>query len=81
MPLKVTFASGKYIGKMTITTFIMLAAYITGVWTAYFQLLRWHGGEPNDDRGAQLLFMLSMLSWLIYPVYWITKLIYINEED
>lgn len=66
---------------MTILTIIVLAAYLAGVWVAYFQLLRWHGKKTSCIHEAQVLFMLSMLSWFIYPVYWMAWLIKCDREE
>ena len=57
------------------TIIIVLALYISGVWVAYFQLQRWHDEELEITNEVQVLFMLSMLSWIIYPVYGVTWLI------
>ena len=54
---------------------IVLALYISGVWVAYSQLQRWHNEELEVPNEVQILFMLSMLSWIIYPVYGVTWLI------
>lgn len=54
---------------------IVLALYISGVWVAYFQLQRWYNEELEVSNEVQVLFMLSMLSWIIYPVYGVTWLI------
>ena len=54
---------------MAMSTFITLAIYILGVWSAYFQLQRWNKKDLSTNEEYQTLFMLSMLSWAIYPIY------------
>ena len=53
------------------TTFIAMAIYILGVYIAYFQIQKWAGHEVTDHDEYQMLFLLSLLSWLIYPLYWL----------
>ena len=63
------------------TTFIILAIYIIGVWAAFFQLQRWNQKEVKDGDEHQTLFILSMLSWLIYPLYGLVWLIRKGKEE
>ena len=62
-------------------TLIILTIYIFGVWMAYFQLHNW--GERNNlkDEDYQTIFMLSTLSWFIFPIYGIIKLLNMSEEE
>ena len=52
---------------------IVLIVYIVGVYIAYRQLLRWNDGAATQEE-YQMLFMFSLLSWLIYPLYGIVWL-------
>ena len=52
---------------------IVLIVYIVGVYMAYRQLLRWNDGAATQEE-YQILFMFSLLSWLIYPLYGIVWL-------
>ena len=63
------------------TTFIILAIYIVGVWMAYNQIQRWSDHEVTDKDEYQTLFMLSMLSWAIYPLYGLVWLIKKGREE
>ena len=63
------------------TTFITLAIYIVGVWMAYNQIQRWNDHEITDKDEYQTLFMLSMLSWAIYPLYGLVWLIKKGREE
>ena len=57
-------------------TYIVLAIYILGVWMTYNQLQRWSGLKVEEDDEYQTLFSLSMLSWIVFPVYgciWLYK--------
>lgn len=51
------------------STFIILAIYILGVYTAYHQVQKWVDHKVADNDEYQMLFMISLLSWLVYPVY------------
>jgi len=62
-------------------TFIILAVYIAGVYMAYFQIQRWAGHELTEGDEYQTLFILSLASWLIYPVYGIVWIFKKDEED
>lgn len=63
-------------------TLIILAVYILGVYTAYFQLQKWADHKVTDTDEYQTLFMLSLISWLIFPIYGIVCLIRkVKEED
>lgn len=50
-------------------TFIVLAIYILGVYTAYFQVQKWADHEVKEHDEYQMLFLVSLLSWLVYPLY------------
>ena len=63
------------------TTFIILAIYIVGVWVAYNQIQRWSDHEITEKDEYQTLFMLSMLSWAIYPLYGLVWLIKKGREE
>ncbi len=59
------------------STLIVLAIYILGVYLAYFQLQKWsnHASDSKDNE-YQILFTLSLGSWFIYPIYgiiWLTN--------
>lgn len=62
-------------------TWIVLIVYIAGVFAAYFQIQRWERHEATSRDEYQTLFMLSMLSWIIYPLYGIICLIRKAEEE
>jgi bacteriorhodopsin len=62
-------------------TFTVLAIYILGVIMAFYQLQEWHKEEARNIKEFQTLFMLSMLSWLIYPIYGVVWLIKNYGED
>ena len=63
------------------TTFITLAIYIVGVWMAYNQIQRWSDHEITEKDEYQTLFMLSMLSWAVYPLYGLVWLIKKAREE
>ena len=65
---------------MATCTTITLAIYIIGVFAAYFQILRWNEKPITKEDEYQVLFMLSMLSWLIFPVYCLAWLFRKCEE-
>lgn len=60
---------------MDYSLIIVVAVYITGIWIAFFQLQLWCGKRVSKDEECELLFMMSTLSWLIYPLYFIVKLL------
>ena len=62
-------------------TFVVLAVYVVGVWMAFHQLQRWCGHEVDNKDEYQTLFILSTLSWGIYPLYGIVCLIRKFEEE
>lgn len=64
----------KMIKLNVMTTFITLAIYIVGVWMAYNQIQRWSDHEVTEKDEYQTLFMLSMFSWLIYPLYALVRI-------
>ncbi len=49
---------------------LVLLIYIVGVYTAYFQLQNWAACKVTEDDEYQILFSISLLSWLVYPVHW-----------
>lgn len=51
-------------------TLIVLLIYIVGVYAAYFQLQKWATCKVTEDDEYQVLFMVSLLSWFVYPLYW-----------
>lgn len=63
------------------TSFIILAIYIVGVLIAFQQIKHWNGDEITSLDEYQVLFILSMLSWLIYPIYLFAWLISKARED
>ena len=60
---------------------IVLIIYVIGVWVAYFQLCRWSDASDYDEDGYQILFMLSTLSWAVYPIYGIIWILDKVKED
>lgn len=66
---------------ITMTTIIVLAVYISGVWAAYYQLLYWYDKNEEDSYEPQKHFMLSMLSWFVYPLYGVLWLINCKERE
>ena len=66
---------------MTVSSFIIMAIYISGIWAAYFQLHHWNGEDIDTDKEYQTLFMLSMLSWMIYPIYGFVWLVHKTSEE
>lgn len=52
----------------------ILAIYIVGVYVAYFQIQRWADHKIAGDDEYQTLFMLSLTSWFIYPIYGLVSL-------
>ena len=63
------------------TEFIVLILYVWGVYTAYFQLQKWAEHKPISEEEYQTLFTLSLLSWLVYPLYGIIYLFKECEGD
>ena len=66
---------------MVLEIFIALAIYILGVYIAFFQIQRWSDHEITVDDEHQMLFMLSMFSWLVFPIYGFIALTKKLEED
>lgn len=61
---------------MTVATFITLVVYVLGVYVAYFQIQEWTKHEAVSEYDYQTLFLLSLFSWLIYPIFglvWLFK--------
>ena len=48
---------------------------------AYNQIQRWSDHEITEKDEYQTLFMLSMLSWAIYPLYGLVWLIKKGREE
>ena len=63
------------------STTIILAIYILGVYTAYIQVQKWANHEVKESDEYQTLHMLSLLSWFIYPLYFIVWLIRKAQEE
>ena len=51
------------------TTLIVLAVYVLGEYIAFFQLQKWADHKATTDEEYQTIFMLSLFSWLIFPIY------------
>lgn len=49
--------------------------YIVGICVAWFQIQIWNQGIDFTTINYKKLLCLSFLSWLIYPIYAISKLI------
>jgi hypothetical protein len=64
-----------------INTLIVLAVYILGVYIAFFQLQKWAGHKVGNNDEYQTLFVLSLISWLIFPIYGVVCLIRKAEEE
>jgi hypothetical protein len=50
-------------------TLIVLVLYIIGTWTAYEQLIDWSNGTLSEEEDYRKVFLLSSLSWLLFPLY------------
>lgn len=50
-------------------TLIVLLVYVSGVYLAYYQIQKWADHDVKEGEEYQTLHMLSLLSWLIYPIY------------
>ena len=64
-----------------INTLIVLAVYILGVYIAFFQLQKWADHKVGNNDEYQTLFVLCLISWLIFPIYGIVYLIRKVEEE
>ena len=53
---------------------IAIVIYAAGVYMAYFQIQRWGEAEITKVEDWHTLFRLSLLSWLIYPLYGVVQL-------
>ena len=62
-------------------TFIVLAVYIVGVYLAYFQVQKWADHEITEVDECQTAFMLSLLSWMVYPLYGLACIIRNAREE
>lgn len=62
-------------------TFLTLAVYIVGVYVAYFKIQKWADHKVTKEDEYQTLFILSLLSWLVYPLYGIAYLIRKYKEE
>lgn len=63
------------------TTLIVLIIYIVGVYAAYVQLQKWANHRLMDEDEYQALFVFSLFSWLVYPIYGIIWIFRKDEED
>lgn len=52
-----------------------------GVYTAYFQMQKWAGYKVTGDDEHQMLFVVSLVSWFVYPIHWIVWLYRKCMED
>lgn len=59
---------------------LITAIYLIGVLVAYFQLHHWMRDKCLSKRDYQYIVILSMASWLVYPIYFIEYL-YENIND
>ncbi len=66
---------------MDIETLIILAIYVIGVYLAYFNLIKWCKNKPKEEEEYNILFTLSLISWLIFPIYLIIWAINKAGED
>lgn len=66
---------------MNIETLIVLAIYVTGVYLAYFNLLKWCKEAPKREEEYSILFAVSLMSWIIFPIYLIIWAINKSAED
>ena len=62
------------------STFIVLAVYIVGVYIAYFQLQKWADHEIYKKDEFHTVFMVSLLSWFIFPIYGLVYMFQKCEE-
>ena len=61
-------------------TLLALIIYIAGVYIAYFQIQKWAEHKITEDEEYQTLFMFSLFSWLVYPIYGLIRVIKKNKE-
>ena len=62
-------------------TFVVLALYIMGVYTAYHQIQRWAEHDFTTKEDFYSLFKASLLSWVVYPLYGLAYLFKECEGD
>jgi hypothetical protein len=62
-------------------TTIVLAVYIAGVYVAFLQLQKWAGHTVSKEDEYQILFILSLLSWMVFPLYGLVWIIHELMED
>lgn len=78
-PHNTYFCAG--INTYSMAAIIVLTIYIVGVYVAYFQVQKWADHEVQDKDEYQMLFMLSLLSWLVYPLYVVVWIIRKEQEE
>lgn len=61
--------------RISMITLIILAIYILGVYTAYFQMPKLTDHKVANEDEYQALFTLSLFSWLIFLIYGIVYVI------
>ena len=66
---------------MFTSEFIVFILYVIGIIVAYFQLQRWSDSPVTDDEEYQALFAFSLLSWLVYPIYIIARILNKTGEE
>lgn len=49
--------------------------YIIGVIVAYSQILEWANRKIESEEDSETVHLLSLLSWLVYPAYWLTQIV------
>jgi len=58
-------------------TLAIVILYIMGVLVAKDQIMFWLYHEENPKPySLTTLFYYSLLSWLVYPIYYIVKIVY-----
>jgi len=76
-----TFAVERLKERKCMTTIITLVIYILGVICSYKLLLEWNKACVKTPDEFQTLHMISLLSWLAFVLYGITKLLNDSEES
>ena len=67
--------------NVAMVTLVVLALYIMGVYTAYHQIQKWTDHKIEKEDEYHTLFILSLLSWVVYPLYGLIYIFRKCEED
>lgn len=63
------------------TALVIAILYIVGVWVAFLQMRLWSDTKALEGEDHLVLFMCSLISWGIYPLYGLVWLINKIGED